>query len=187
MTDNDPDHSEMDAIRDALADATGGDAGPADTSDGEKEGTFLVTHADDGSAVLRDIASGQVHTLSSNPGVAEGNAVEGVVAPDPPMNVSWQLVEVHERREITIERSEEPPTQQSLDIAADQAVGDLTRRDRAGTGELHVITVPEDQTDQAVDDVLADEDTSRTRAARLGVRRVEVRSAPGVVVVRYMP
>lgn len=188
MTDRDPesDGSELDAVRDALA-AAAGDAGPADTGDGEKDGTFIVTHADDGSAVLRDVASGQVHTLSSNPGVAEGEAVEGVVAPDPPMNVSWQLIEVEERRHIAVEESEEPPTQHSLDLAADQPVGDLTRTERAGTGEIHVISVPEDDTDRAVADVLDDADASRTRAARLGVNRVEIRSAPGVVVVRYMP
>ncbi|WP_435062283.1 DUF5812 family protein [Halobaculum sp. EA56] len=187
MTDRDSDGSEPDAVRDALDRATGGDAGAADTADGEKDGTFLVTHADDGSAVLRDVASGQVHALSSNPGVDEGEAVEGSVAPDPPMNVSWQLVEVRERRHIAVEESEEPPTRQSLDVAADQPVGELTRTERAGTGELHVVTVPEADTERAVADVLADEDGVRSRAARLGVNRVEVRSAPGVVVVRYMP
>ncbi|WP_233740803.1 DUF5812 family protein [Halobaculum saliterrae] len=186
MTDDDPDGSELDAVRDALA-AAAGDAGPADTAGGERDGVFLVTHADDGSAVLRDVDSGQVHTLSSNPGVAEGEAVEGVVAPDPPMNVSWQLVEVHDRREIAVEESEEPPTQHSLDLAADRETGELARTERAGTGEIHVISVPEDDTDRAVADVLADADASRTRAARLGVNRVEIRSAPGVVAVRYMP
>jgi len=103
------------------------------------------------------------------------------------MNVSWQLVEVEERRHIAIEESEEPPTRRSLDLAADQAVGELTRTERAGTGEIHVISVSEDDTDQAVADVLDDADTGRTRAARLGVNRVEIRSAPGVVAVRYMP
>ena len=186
MTDRDPDDSELDAVRDALAEATA-DAGPADTADGEKDATFLVTHADDDSAVLRDVTSGQVHALSSNPGVEEGEAVEGVVAPDPPMNVSWQLVEVHERRFVPVEESEESPTRQSLDLAADQPVGDLTRTERAGSGELHVITVDEADTADAVADVLADAETARARAARLGVNRVEVRSAPGVVVVRYLP
>ncbi|WP_284013043.1 DUF5812 family protein [Halobaculum litoreum] len=186
MTDRDPDDSELDAVRDALAAATG-DAGPADTADGEKDATFLVTHADDDSAVLRDVASGQVHALSSNPGVEEGEAVEGTVAPDPPMNVSWQLVEVHERRHIAVEASDESPTSRSVDVAGDQPVGDLTRLERAGTGELHVITVAEADTEDAVEDVLADAETARARAARLGVNRVEVRSAPGVVVIRYMP
>ncbi|PSQ07541.1 hypothetical protein BRC97_03535 [Halobacteriales archaeon QS_6_71_20] len=175
-------------MRDALKSASaGGDAGPADTDDGERAGTFLVTHADDASAVLRDVASGQVHTLSSNPGVEEGDAVEGVVAPDPPMNISWQLVDIGERRRIAVEESDEPPTRQSLDVAEGQAVGELVRTERAGSGELHVITVPEDDTARAVADVLDDADARRTHAARLGANRVEVRSAPGVVVVRYMP
>ncbi|UIP01301.1 DUF5812 family protein [Halobaculum sp. CBA1158] len=177
----------MDAIRDALDRAGPDDAGPADTATGEKDGVFVVTHADEDSAVLRDVDSGQVHALSSNPGVDEGEVVEGVVAPDPPMNVSWQLIEVHESRYVPVEESEERPTRQSLDLADDQAVGELTRTDRAGDGELHVITVPEGETDEAVADVLADDDAARSRAARLGVNRVEIRSAPGVVVVRYMP
>jgi hypothetical protein len=63
----------------------------------------------------------------------------------------------------------------------------VTRRERAGTGELHVLTVPEERTGAAVEDVLADREATLSRAARLGVARVEVRSAPGVVVVRYLP
>jgi len=35
--------------------------------------------------------------------------------------------------------------------------------------------------------VLADREATLSRAARLGVARVEVRSEPGVVSVRYMP
>ena len=57
---------------------------------------------------------------------------------------------------------------------------------RAGEGELHVLTVPEDGTTDAVADVLDDEETL-ARAARLGVRRVEVRGESGVVSVRYLP
>jgi hypothetical protein len=63
----------------------------------------------------------------------------------------------------------------------------LTRRERAGTGEIHVITVPEEETEQAVADVADDEENTLARAARLGVNRVEIRAAPGVVAVRYMP
>jgi hypothetical protein len=83
--------------------------------------------------------------------------------------------------------SEESPTAHSREIAADQSVGDLTRKERAGTGELHVISVPEGGTDEAVQDVLSDREGTLSRAARLGVARVEIRSEPGVVVVRYLP
>jgi len=49
-----------------------------------------------------------------------------------------------------------------------------------------VLTVPEERTDQAAADVVEDQETV-ARAARLGVERVEVRAADGVVSVRYLP
>jgi hypothetical protein len=156
-------------------------------TESEKTGTFLVTAADEESAVLKDVTSGQVHTLASNPGVEPDDAVEGTVEPEPPLNVSWRLVDVDRRWHLSLEVSEESPTTLAREIAADQPVGDLTRKERAGTGELHVISVPEDGTDEAVEDVLADRESTLSRAARLGVARVEIRSEPGVVVVRYMP
>ena len=157
-------------------------------SDAERiEGTFLVTAAEEASAVLKNVETGQVHTLSSNPGVECDDVVEGVVTPDPPMNVSYQLIETTSRRSLSVERSDEPPTTHSKELAASQDVGELTREPRAGKGEIHVITVPEDDTGTAADDVLEDEEQLLSRAARLDVNRVEVRSSPGVLSVRYMP
>lgn len=152
----------------------------------ETEGRFLVTHADEESAVLKDVDRGQVHTLGENPGIEEGECIEGVVAPEPPMEVTYELVEIDTRRVLSVERSSEAPTQQERDIAADQPEGELTRRERAGIGELHVLTVPEERTEEAVEDVLDDEGTL-VRAARMEVDRVEVRSEPGTVSVRYLP
>ncbi|EMA43129.1 DUF5812 family protein [Halococcus saccharolyticus] len=157
-----------------------------------KHGTFLVTHADDDSVVLKDTADGQVHTLATNPdpdgdALAADEAIEATIAPEPPLEVAWELREIEDRRSLTVERSPEPPTTQEREIAADQEQGDLTRRERAGIGEIHVLTVPPDQTDDAVADVLGDEATL-VRAADLGVERVEVRADDeGVVSVRYMP
>lgn len=153
----------------------------------QKTGTFLVTAADDDAAVLSDVDDGQIHTLASNPGVEVGEAIEGTVAPEPPMAVAWRLVETTERWPISVEESSESPTSFEREIAAEQAVGELTRRERAGTGEIHVLTVAEGETDAAVADVLVDAEGLRARAARLGVERVVVRSAPGVVSVRYLP
>lgn len=151
----------------------------------EKEGTFLVTHADEESAVLRDVTDSQVHTLAENPGVESGEVVEGRIAPEPPMEVAWRLVEVEERRTVPVGRSPEPPTRHEQDLAADEA-GELVTTDRAGEGELHVLRVPDERTDEAATDVVEDE-TTLARAARLGVSRVEVRAAEGVVSVRYLP
>lgn len=152
-----------------------------------KKSSFLVTHADDDAAVLKDVTDGQVHPLASNPGLEIDDAVEGTVAPEPPLEVAWELVEVAKRRSLTIEESSEPPTRQERELAADQPAGEVTRRERAGEGEIHVLTVPEETTEEAVADVLEDREGTLSRAARLGVSRVEVRSEPGVVSVRYLP
>lgn len=171
-------------------DAVDPDADGDGADPGASEGRFLVTHADADSAVLKDVESGQVHTLGGNPGVEERDVLEATVAPEPPMEVTWRVTEVRERRSLTVEASDEPPTARERELAGEQDVGDLTRRERAGEGEIHVLTVPPGEVEAAVEDVLADEGTL-ARAARLGVARVEVRSTTagdrGVVSVRYMP
>ena len=156
--------------------------------DTERLGAFLVTHADSDSAVLKNTESGQVHALASNPGVEEGDVIDGTVGSEPPLEVVWELVDVDARRSISIERGEEPPTSQEYEVAAETAVGEVSRTERAGTGELHVLSVPPEETDAAAADVLDDEGTL-TRAARLEVRRVEVRTdaEKGVLSVRYLP
>lgn len=161
----------------------------------ETESTFLVTHAERETAMLRDVETSQIHTISDNPGVEAGDVLTGVLSPEPPLEVTWQVVSVDERRSITRERGDEPPTARSYDLAAEQEIGEITQQERAGDGEIHIITVPEKEIEQAVEDVLADEATLE-RAARLGVERVEVRADDidvnnseneGVVSVRYMP
>ncbi|WP_424017641.1 DUF5812 family protein [Halorientalis pallida] len=151
-----------------------------------KDATFLVTAADDESAVLQDVTDSQVHTLSTNPGVEVGEIVAASIEPEPPMEVAWQVVEITDQRTIPVERSPEPPTKQAREIAADQPVGEITRQERAGEGELHVITVPDGEADDAAADVLDDEETL-ARAARLGVDRVEVRADGQALSVRYLP
>lgn len=158
-----------------------------------KRGTFVVTHASESSAVLQDTADSQIHTVESPPELEAGDVLEATVEPVPPMNATWRIVEVDEQRTVPIARSAEPPTRQAIEAAAGQDVGELTCIERAGTGELHVITIPDGHADQAVADVLDDETGLTARAARLGVDRVEIRATdgdedePGVVSVRYLP
>ena len=151
-----------------------------------KDATFLVTAADDESAVLQDVTDSQVHTLTTNPGVEVGEIVAASIEPEPPMEVAWQVVEITDQRTIPVERSPEPPTKQAREIAADQPVGEVSRQERAGEGELHVITVPDGEADDAAADVLDDEETL-ARAARLGVDRVEIRADGRALSVRYLP
>ncbi|MES3516472.1 MAG: DUF5812 family protein [Natronomonas sp.] len=156
-------------------------------ADGERtDGRFLVTHADDDSAVLQDVETSGVHTLSENPSLETGDVLEATITPEPPMEVTWQVDTIETKRHLSVEESPEPPTKQTQTVAHNQAVGEFTRRERAGEGEIHVLTVPEEGTEAAVEDVVDDEATL-LRAARLGVRRVEVRHEPGIVSVRYLP
>lgn len=145
----------------------------------EKRGTFLVTHADGDAAVLHDVASGQVHTLSANPGVDAHDVLDATLAPEPPTNVTWRVVDVHDRRSVTVERVDEPPSDHATGLAP--AAGELATADR-DDGELHVLRVRD--ADAAAGDV-ADDRATVVRAARLGASRVEVRAADDVVSVRY--
>ncbi|WP_018257142.1 DUF5812 family protein [Halomicrobium katesii] len=149
-----------------------------------KSSTFLVTAADDETATLRDVVDQQVVTLSENPGLAADEVIEATVEPEPPLEVAYQIVEIERQWEIPVERSPESPTTLARDIAAEQADGEITTRERAGEGEVHVLTVPD--AEAAADDVL-DDDATRERAARLGLDRVSVRAGDGVVSVRYLP
>lgn len=149
----------------------------------EKAGTFLVTAADDATVELADVADGQVVALSSNPGLERGEVVEGTLSPDPPLGVSWSLVEVDSRYRVAVEAVDEPPSAAARALAESLAVGELAT-EPADDGELHVLRVPADETAAAVEEVASDEATTR-RAAGLGARRAEVRGADGVVAVRY--
>ncbi len=154
----------------------------------EKTGTFVVTHAEPESAVVRDVETAQVHTLASNPGLAVHDVLEGTVAPDPPLEVTWQVVEIDDRRSIELIDSDLQPTTQEKALGADAAVGEVVTEERAGTGEIHVLRVPDGEVDSAAQDILDDEETI-ARGARLGAVRIEVRRSAddSVVSVRYLP
>jgi len=153
-------------------------------------GTFVVTHADEASAVLQDVETGQVHTLAENPGLERHDALRGRLEVEPPMTVVWSVADVDREWTVTVERTDQTPTGQAREVAAGQAVGEVTTRERAGDGEVHVLTVPAGGAEEAAGDVV-DDGATLTRAARLGVGRVEVRAAEaddhGVVSVRYLP
>jgi hypothetical protein len=152
----------------------------------QKEGTFLVTHADADSVTLCDVVDSQVLTLSANPGLEVGSVIEATLEAEPPMEVTYAVADLAAKHEIPVEVVDLEPTQQATDIAAAQPVGELTTRERAGIGELHVLTVPDGEAAATAEAVAADEETV-ARAGRLGVDRVEIRTASGVVSVRYLP
>lgn len=154
----------------------------------EKTGTFVVTHAEADSAIVRDIETAQVHTLASNPDLEVHDVLKATIAPDPPLEVTWQLLDVDDNRSIVLVDSDLEPTQHAKEVAAEADVGALIQEERAGTGEIHIFRIPEDEVEAAAQDVLEDEETI-ARAARLEAVRVEVRRSAddGVLSVRYLP
>ncbi len=151
-------------------------------------GTFIVTHADDDSALLRNVTTAQVHTLEENPDLAVNDVLEATLEPDPPLGVTWTITEREETRSIELLDTDLSPTTQIKDVAADLEVGEIERIERAGRGEIHVLSVPPNETEGVATEILEDIET-RTRGARLGAVRVEIRQDPalGIVSVRYLP
>lgn len=151
--------------------------------------TFLVTEADADSAVLRDVDSGQIYTLAENDAGYEPFQILGAtVEPVPPMDVAYEVVEEDYVQTVELVDTDLSPTTQAMETADSLAEGEVERIERAGSGELHVISVPPAQTEAAAQDVLEDEETI-ARAARVGAVRVEVRrdADAGVLNVRYLP
>jgi len=131
------------------------------------------------SAVLKDVHDGQVHTLSSNPGLTVDDALEATVAPDPPMEVTYQIVEIMEQRALSIAESEEPPTVHERELATETETGELAREERAGVGEIHVLTPPEEDTADAVSDRRPRGDALAGGSARREPRRGPVGAGRG--------
>ena len=148
-----------------------------------KRGTFLVTAADEDSAVLRDVGAGQVHALASNPDVAEGDVLDATIAPEPPLEVTWTVEEISDRRSVAVERVAEAPTEAARAAARDLDTGEMETIETEA-GETHVIAVPADRVEAAADEV-ADDDGTRERAVSLGAEHVSVRAGDGFVSVRY--
>jgi hypothetical protein len=159
----------------------------ADANPTRHDSTFLVTATDASSTVLRDVESGQVYSLEDAVDADRLSIIDGTVESKPPLHVVYELTEITATRTVDIETSIEPPTANTKQIAANQGAGEITRKPRAGAGEIHIITVPEKNSTEAVADILDDKVTLCERAARLEGNRIEIRSAPGVVAVRYMP
>lgn len=161
----------------------------ADTS-----GTFVVSSADETAVVLQDVATAQVHTVTTSTleaALAESSVDSDAVHDDGALEpgavlhettitpaddgVRWTVQSVGAVRWIPVERVDLEPTKRSRDTARESTTGDLTTHERAGEGAVHVLAVPPDQLEDATRDVI-DDPATRRRAARLGVDRVEIRT-----------
>jgi hypothetical protein len=151
----------------------------------EKTGTFVVTAAEEESAVLRSVSDSQVHTLEENPGVSEDTILEATIASKPPMDVVWTVESIEATRTIDVAVVDEGPTEASRTVAADLDEDSVSVHHGIEDGEVHVLAVPADRIEETVASIRADLETV-VRAARLGAGRVEIRKGSGIVAVRYL-
>lgn len=151
--------------------------------DEDVTGRFLVTEADEASAVLSLVETGRLFTLAANPDLDAGDVVEATLSAEGPLGVTWRVVEIADRWRPAVEVGEEPPGRRARSLANASDVGELVEADVDGA-RLHVVAVDPERTEAAMADVAADQTTRRV-AARLDARRVEVRGADGVVSIRY--
>ena len=152
----------------------------------EPVGTYLVTASDEASAVVRDVETGQVHTLAAQPEpeLAVGELLEARLEPEPPMELAWRVAAIERRWTAAVLAPDLEPTTQVRELGAGLAPGDLERIERAGSGEIHVVGVDDPAAAAAA---LVDDESVLERAGRLGAVRVEIRTGDGFVSVRYLP
>ncbi|MFB6162049.1 MAG: DUF5812 family protein [Halococcoides sp.] len=143
---------------------------------------YVVDHRDEETATLRNVTSGQIHTIVDPPDVSEDEALVADLTENTD-GMTWSIESIDRRWTVTIGASDQPPGDRARAAAADCSVGEIARVDRS-SGALHVIPVPELETKAAVRDVL-DDDATLDRAVRLGTDRVEIRHEPGLIAVRY--
>ena len=159
----------------------------------EVTGRFVVDEAGE-SAIVRDVASGQVFTLADNPGFEPGAVVDATLSPRRPLGVAYSVVSVAATRTIPVAVSETAPTERVRAAGSELAVGESRRLDDGGEdesegegiGEIHVIGVESGRASERAQE-LADGSLTEA-AARHDARGVELRwdESAGFVSVRYL-
>lgn len=162
--------------------------GDDDDSPELESGTFYVKHTEETAVTLHEVNTTQIYTLIQNPGLRAHDLIEATLMAQPPMEVSYVIHELHERWNVPIEVSSEPPTRQVQKAVAEMDTMQAVALDREGEGEIHVLSVDPENVERTVEE-LADDEMTYKNAARYGVERVEIRTdeEAGIVSIRYLP
>jgi len=151
-------------------------------------GTFYVKYAQESAVTLHEVNTAQICTLIENPGFETHDIIEATLIAQPPMQVSYLVQDLEAHYSIPIETSPERPTQQVRGVAGDIDVGEAVAIEREGEGEIHILRVDPEDTEQTAEE-LDDDEMTYKNAARYGAERVEIRTDEddGVVSIRYLP
>ena len=152
-------------------------------------GTFYVKYAQEKSVTVHEVDTAQICTLVENPGFERHEIIEGTLAAQPPMGVSYLVEELDAHYSVPVETSPESPTQQVRNVAGELDAGDAVAIEREGDGEIHIIRVDSERTAAVAEEPHDDEMTYKNAARYDHVERVEIRTdeGEGIVSVRYLP
>ncbi len=145
-------------------------------------GTFLVIDSDDENGVLQDVTTSQIHPLGTAPPVPVGSALQGTIAPEPPLEVVWTIESLSDHWEIAVVLCDEPPADTARTVGAQTESGTVGIDQSPADGERHVIPTA-DPDGTAAD--LRDDRQPRRQAAKLGADRVEIRAGDDLVSLYY--
>lgn len=151
----------------------------------EVTGRFVVVEADE-SVVLRSVGSGQVFTLSNNPGVESTAVLDATLVPQQPLGLTHTVASIEAARTVPVRLSADPPSDPAQSAGASLAPGESAAPGHPDGGVLHVIGVAPDSA-AARARALKEDDSLRVTAARHGLFTVEIRwsESSGFVTVRY--
>lgn len=164
------------------------EVGAVDEEPEVETGTFYVKHTEESATTLHEVETTQIFTLVENRDFERHEILEASLIAQPPMQVSYRINELVDRRMVPAEVSEEPPTSNAMRVAEEIDEGEALAIEREGDGEIHVLNVPPEAVADTAEELVDDEMTYKN-AARYGVERVEIRTddEEGVVSIRYLP
>jgi hypothetical protein len=157
------------------------------TADTPISGRFVVIAADAQTLVLRAVDSARVLTLIDPPELDRWTVLDATLESADALGVTMRAVMVEDHFTVEVVTQDERPTTRSRAAAAALPAGGSTFLPRQDAGGTDVIALADADHTAARQQMAADLEPIVLRAARLDVRRVELRSTPGVLSVRYLP
>jgi len=150
-------------------------------------GRFVVTAADAESLMVRGVDSAQVLTVTDPTDLDRWTVFDATLEHADTLGLTMRATSIDHQFMVQIDDQEERPTSRSRSVVTSLDAGASTFLPRQDAGGTDVIALADADHVAARRTMAADVEPVVMRAARLDVSRVELRSAPGILSVRYLP
>lgn len=150
-------------------------------------GRFVVTVADEATLLMRGVDSAQVLTVTDPTDLERWTVVDATLVHADALGLTMRAASIDHQFMVQVVEQEERPTSRSRSVVTSLDAGASTFLPRQDAGGTDVIALADADHIAARRTMAADLEPLVMRAARLDVRRVELRSAPGILSVRYLP